>query len=381
MRRLATAAAVTGALLFPALAKPAGAAGPPVPTVQAGAYVIEDAGTGEVLASSSPHERLPIASITKLMTVLVVLEHRKLSDVVTVDRRAAAVGEESIFLEVGERITVRDLLQGTLIQSANDAADALALSVAPSFPAFAALMNAKAAELGLDDTHFVRPDGLDAPGAYSSAADVTQLARDAMRIRVVRDTVRARTATIQGGQVLHTWDDLLGAFPNVLGVKTGHTGNAGWCQVAAVRGRGVTVYVTILGSTSRSVRNAGLASLLRWGLAQFRVVTAIEPGRVYASVTLPYGLPPERLRPAKALLAVARVGRPFVERVSATRVGSLPVRAGEVLGHVEVWSGRKLVGTRDLVATRAVARPTLAGRVRWYARRTVHHLLRFFSSL
>jgi hypothetical protein len=78
---------------------------------------------------------------------------------------------------------------------------------------------------------------------------------------------------------------------------------------------------------------------------------------------------------------VARVGRPFVERVSARRVASLPVKAGEVLGHVQVWSGRKLVGTRDLVATRAVSRPGLAGRVRWYAGRTVHHIRRFFASL
>ena len=95
----------------------------------------------------------------------------------------------------------------------------------------------------------------------------------------------------------------------------------------------------------------------------------------------PYGLPAVQLRPAKALLAVARVGRPFVEHVSARRVVSLPVTAGEVLGHVVVWNGKKLVGSRDLVATRAVARPDLAGRVRWYARRTVHHLLRFFSFL
>ncbi|MGZ4335505.1 MAG: D-alanyl-D-alanine carboxypeptidase family protein, partial [Gaiellaceae bacterium] len=220
MRRSATAAVLATVVLL-ALAGPAAPAGPPVPAVQAGAYVVEDAATGEVLASSNAHERLPIASITKLMTVLVALQHRKLSDVVTVDPRAARVGEESIYLSRGEQITVGELLKGALIQSANDAADALALSVAPSFPAFAKLMNARAAELGLHDTHFVRPDGLDAPGAYSSAADVTTLARIAMRTRVVRDTVRERTATILGGQVLHTWDDLLGTFPNVLGVKTG----------------------------------------------------------------------------------------------------------------------------------------------------------------
>jgi D-alanyl-D-alanine carboxypeptidase (penicillin-binding protein 5/6) len=372
------AIAAVAAALVAGVARPASAS---VPTVDAHAYVIEDAATGEVLASSNPHEQLPIASITKLMTVLVVLQHQKLSNIVTVDPRAAAVGEESIYLRAGEEISVSDLLKGALIQSANDAADALALSVAPSFPAFAALMNAKAAQLGLHDTHFVRPDGLDAPGAYSSAADVTKLARIAMRTRVVRDDVRQETATIQGGQTLHTWDDLLGVYPRVFGVKTGHTGEAGWCQVAAVHGRGITIYATILGSPSRGVRNAGLESLLTWGLAQFRVVTAIEPSRIYASVDLPYGRAAVGLKPAKALLAVARVGRPFVERVSAAKVASLPVTAGEVLGHVQVWSAGKLVGARDLVATRAVARPGLAGRVRWYAERTVHHIRRFFASL
>jgi serine-type D-Ala-D-Ala carboxypeptidase (penicillin-binding protein 5/6) len=379
MKRAVVAGAVVAALAC--LAGPAGAAVSPVPGVDAHAYVIEDAATGAVLASSNPHERLPIASITKLMTVLVVLDHRKLSDIVTVDPRAAAVGEESIYLDAGEQISVSDLLKGALIQSANDAADALALSVAPSFPAFAVMMNAKAAQFGLHDTHFVRPDELDAPDAYSSAADVTKLARIAMRTRVIRDDVREETDTIQGGQVLHTWDDLLGTYPRVFGVKTGHTDEAGWCQVAAVHGRGVTIYATILGSPSRSVRNAGLEQLLTWGLGQFRVVTAIEPSRIYASVALPYGRAPVGLKPATALLAVARVGRPFVERVSAARIASLPVKDGEVLGHVEIWSGGRLVGTRDLVATRAVARPGLAGRVRWYAGRTVHHIRRFFASL
>ena len=191
-------------------------------------------------------------------------------------------------------------------------------------------MNAKAAELGLHDTHFVRPDGLDAPGAYSSAADVTTLARTRCASGWCATPCACGPATIQGGQVLHTWDDLLGTFPNVLGVKTGHTGNAGWCQVAAVRGRGVTVYATILGSPSRSVRNAGLASLLSWGLAQFRVVTAIDPQRVYASVGLPYGLRAAApSRPAKAL-----------RRRRARRAAVRRARVGEA-GRVAAGEGRR----------------------------------------
>ncbi len=286
MRRLACLAGVAAvACCTPALAR-AEAGAPPV---QGAAYLVEDARTGEVLASSHVHEHLPIASLTKLMTVLLTLQHHKLTDVVTVDPRAAAVGESSIELRGGEQMTVSDLLKGALIQSANDAADALALSLAPDFASFARLMNAEAAALGLHDTHFVRPDGLDAPGAYSSAADVTALARLVMRTRFVRETVREETATISGGRTLHTWDDLLSRFRQTIGVKTGHTDLAGWCQVAAARGRGVTVYATLLGSPSRSERNSDLQSLLIWGLGQFRVVPAVALGRTYAEVRAPFG--------------------------------------------------------------------------------------------
>ena len=180
MRRLAVLVAAL------AVASPAAAAPPPV---HASAYVIEDARTGEVLASSHAHEHLPIASLTKMMTVLLTLEHHKLTDVVTVDRRAAIVGESTINLRPGEQLTVRDLIKGALIQSANDAAAALALSISPDFASFARLMNAKAAALGLHDTHFVRPDGLDVPDHYSSAADMTKLARVLMRRPFVRATV------------------------------------------------------------------------------------------------------------------------------------------------------------------------------------------------
>lgn len=352
-------------------AGPARAGAPPV---SASAYLVVDARTGEVLAESHAHDRLPIASITKLMTVLVALEHHRLTDVVRVDPRAAAVGESTIDLRPGERLTVRDLVKGALIQSANDAADALALSVSPDYASFARLMNAKAAALGLGDTHFVRPDGLDAPGEYSSAADVTTLARIAMRTRFIRGTVAEETETIAGGRTLHTWDDLLSEFPQTIGVKTGHTTAAGWCQVAAARGRGVTVYATLLGSPTRARRNGDLESLLIWGLAQFRVVPAVRAGRTYAEVQLPYGKKPLALVASSPLLTVARLGRPLTETVTAPAAVSLPVKAGTVLGRVEIRRGGTLVGTRDLVAARTIRKPHLLRRLTWYAGRTLHHL-------
>jgi D-alanyl-D-alanine carboxypeptidase len=348
------------------------------PRVDARAWLVEDSTTGEVLASSDAHAKVAIASITKLMTVLVALDHHRLRDVVTVDPRAADVGESSAGLEAGERMTVSDLIEAALIQSANDAADALALSVEPSFASFATLMNAKAAQLGLKDTHFVRPDGLDAVGHVSSAADVTTLARVAMRTRFIRDTVRRRTATISGGRTLHTWDDLLSLFPETIGVKTGHTSEAGWCQVAAARGHGVTVYATLLGSPDRARRNDDLESLLVWGLDQFRVVPVVQRNRVYATVPVDYGKAPVQLVAAAPEVAVARVGRPLSETVVARAHVSLPVRRGEVLGRVEVRDGARVVGSRDLVASRTINKPGAVGRLRWYAGRTVHHLTHLF---
>jgi len=358
------------AVLAAACCAAAGATASAPPPVAAPAWIVES-GTGEVLAGRNAYERRAIASITKLMTVLVALDHRALSDVVTVDERAAEVGQESIALRAGERLTVRDLVRGALIQSANDAAVALALATSPNLTAFANLMNAKARELGLVHSHFVRPDGLDAPGEYSTAADVTKLAREAMDVPIIRQTVAESTAAIAGGRVLHTWNDLLGVVPGVIGVKTGHTGEAGWSQVAADRRGAVLVYATILGSRTREQRNADLRRLLAWGLGQFSVVDAITRGRSYAEVELPYGRGSLAAVAAGGLRTVVPPGRVLTQRIVAPRVAGLPVFRGQVLGRVDVYLGPRLVGSRPLVASRTVPVPGLGSRVRWYATRTV----------
>ena len=365
MRRLAALACLATAWCAAGTA----AASPP-PEVDAPAWLVET-GAGRVLAASHAQAPRAIASITKLMTVLVVLDHHRLSDVVTVDERASDVGQESIALRAGEQLTVRDLIRGALIQSANDAAVALALATTPDLTAFANLMNAEAKELGLAHTHFVRPDGLDAPDAYSTAADVTKLARIAMRVPFIRATVDETTASIPGGRVLHTWNDLLGTVPGVIGVKTGHTDEAGWSQVAAERRTGIVVYATILGSPSRQQRNADLQRLLAWGLSRFVVIDAVKTGRPYAEVELPYGRGHLPLVADSRLRAVVPTGRALTERVIAARSTDLPVYEGQPLGRVEIWLGPRLVGRRQLVASRSVAEPGVAGRVGWYATRTV----------
>ena len=353
----------------------AGAAHAAVPQPDASAFTIVNASTGTVLASHDANERLPIASITKLMTVLVALKHLDLDEVVTVTRQAARVGGSRIPLEAGEQITVIDLLKGALIQSANDAADALAYAASDDdLPLFISWMNTRAQQLGLTETHFVRPDGLDAPGHLSSARDVSVLARVAMRLPIVRSIVRERSDVIEDGTfTVHTWNDLLGVFPGVIGVKTGHTDNAGWCEVAAVRRQGYTIYAVILGSPTRAQRNADLERLLAWGVAQYRTLMLVKPTS-YARVALPYGRASVALVASRSLVRVVRVGRPVVQKVIAPSAVALPVRRGQRLGRIEVWTGGKLLGTRPLLAARSVAKPGVGGRVRWYATRTMHDL-------
>jgi D-alanyl-D-alanine carboxypeptidase (penicillin-binding protein 5/6) len=353
-RALATGAA---ALVF---AAPAPAA---PPGVAASAYVLENGATGEVLAAMQPRARLPIASITKLMTVLVALEKARPELHVTVNPSAAAVGESTINLRPGERITVRELIEAALIQSANDAAWALAAGVGNrDVPMFVARMNARARELGLRDTRFVRPDGLDVPGHVSSARDVTLLARVAMRNPVIRSIVDEQTATISGGRRLHTWNDLLGTLRGTIGVKTGHTAAAGWSQVAAVNAPGFVLYATLLGSPTRARRNADLAALIRWGLSLYRSVEVVSRTRVYARADVGYGRKPVDVVAPARLVRSVRVGRPLREVVVAPAVARLPVRKNERVGTVRVYDGERLIAESPLVATRAVERPGFLSR-------------------
>jgi D-alanyl-D-alanine carboxypeptidase len=369
-------AAAFAALAFVAAAH---AAVPP-PPVLARAFIVENPATGEVLAQRGAWARVPIASITKLMTVIVALDHARWNDVVLVRSDAAAVGESTVNLRAGERIRVGDLVKAALIQSANDAAVALADYVGRGDrKAFVAMMNAKARELGLERTHFVRPDGLDVPGHYSTARDVTTLAEQAMRDPRIRSVVRTRNDTIAGGRRLRTWNDLLGVFKGLYGVKTGHTGTAGWCEVAAVRRNGVTLYTTLLGSPTRSQRNTDLASLLRWGISRYRPVWIVPRGRVYLRASIGYGKDAVPIVAAGRVARSVRVDKPLVERIVARTELALPVERGQRVGEVRVYSGRRLVARQPLIAQRSAAKPGFRGRAGFYAGRTLTHVKDWFS--
>jgi serine-type D-Ala-D-Ala carboxypeptidase (penicillin-binding protein 5/6) len=362
-------------VLLAALVGSAAAAASTPPPVQAKAVLVADGRTGDILYEENADRRMAMASITKLMTAVVTLEHARPGEIVSVSPQAVGRGGSSIFLSPGERLPVRDLLAAALIQSANDSAFALAADVgAGSVRRFVGMMNAKAAELGLAGTHYARPDGLDASGHYSTARDSFMLARLAMREPLVRKLVRKRTAVISPNRTLKSWNDLLWTFPGLVGVKTGHTDRAGWAEVAAAKRGPATIYAVILGSPSRARRNADLAKLLEWGFDQYVRFSVVRKGERYASAAVPFA-EDERVELVAASGASELVrlgdGSRFVERVVAPEMVSLPVRKGQKLGEVVVLEGDREVARRDLVATRDIPEPTLRERVGWYADRTL----------
>ncbi|MBC8446851.1 MAG: D-alanyl-D-alanine carboxypeptidase [Chloroflexi bacterium] len=227
------------------------------PAVTARAALLADGRTGTILFQRAAHERLAPASMTKIMTALLALEQGDLADVVTVPPAALTVGEASMWLESGEVVTLQDLLYGLLLVSANDAALTIAIHIGGSMEGFVALMNERAAELGLADTHFVNPHGLDDPQHLSSAADLLTLTREALGHADFGRIVATPQATVAGRALVST-NELLGTYGGADGVKTGTTDAAGECLVAsATRSEGQAL-VVLLGSDDRYADAAAL---------------------------------------------------------------------------------------------------------------------------
>jgi serine-type D-Ala-D-Ala carboxypeptidase (penicillin-binding protein 5/6) len=349
------------------------------PELDAAAWYLVGA-DGTVLAQRNSRRARAVASITKVMTALVALEHARPSDVVRVSRLAAGVGGSTIFLRGGEEMTVASLVRGALIPSANDAATALALHVGGgSSSRFVSLMNAKAEALGLRDTTFANPHGLDQAGHVSSARDATLLVKHALGIPLLRDALSRTTFAFSSTREFETTDDLLVGWPALVGGKTGHTEDAGWSQAAAAAGRGTTVYGTVLGGETREARNAALKSLLVYGIASYRRIAAIDETRVYAEAETGYDRPAVELVAPRTVTRTVLGTKSLVERVIAPSSVELPVRKGQRLGRVEVWDGDVLVASSKLVAAEAVSEPGFLSKAGWFAERTAANLWGIFA--
>ena len=219
--------------------------------ISAKSAVLIDAASGQVLYQKNADERLPMASTTKIMTALCALELADIDDVITIDVRAVGVEGSSAYLQAGETLTLLQLLYALLLQSANDAAAAIAIGTAGSIEAFAAYMNEKARELGLTDTHFDNPHGLDSENHYTTAKELGLIAREVLACPTLRAICATRSITIPGAQeqparTLINHNKMLRTYQGAIGLKTGFTKRSGRCLVSAAERDGLTLIAVTL---------------------------------------------------------------------------------------------------------------------------------------
>ena len=233
----------------------------PAPTAEA--WIVVDIGSGVTITEQNADEERPMASVTKLMTALVVRDHTRLDQRIRISADAADVGEAEVGLVAGEVWSIRDLLAAVLIRSGNDAATALAEHVGGSVEGFAALMNETAAAMDLEHSHFVNPHGLDDEGHYTSARDLAVMAEAVLADPVLAQLTRTRLIRFKPAptgtdRIVANTNRLLGRYPGVIGLKTGFTGEAGKVLVSAFEVEGRTFVAVVLGSEDHFADTAAL---------------------------------------------------------------------------------------------------------------------------
>lgn len=349
---------------------------PAPPQLAAKSYVLLEASSGKVLVENNGDQRLPPASLTKLMTAYVAtLEIRKgkigEKDLVTVSEHAwrtggAASGGSTMFLPLNSQVSVDDLLHGIIIQSGNDASIALAEYIAGSEDAFADMMNATAERLGMKNSHFMNATGLPHPEHFSSAHDMAILARAIINEDQEHYAIYAQKEFFwnnikQGNRNLLLWRD-----STVDGLKTGHTEEAGYCLVASAVRDGARMITSVFGTVSEQARAAETQKLLTYGFRFFETRTFYKQGQELAQAQVWKGTVAQvkaglatdlSLTLPKGQLEKLQAGMTLDPQLTA------PIAQGDVIGKVEVKLGEELVHSADLIALEAVEEGSFFRRV------------------
>lgn len=353
------------------------AASPP-PVIEAAAGAVIEIRTGEVLYNKDMNLQLEPASTTKIMTCILALENLEPDTVVEIDRETALTGGSKINLVEGEQITVQELLYGLMLPSANDAAVALAKTVAGTVEDFAAMMNAKARELGAVNTNFVNPNGLHAEGHVSTCYDLALIAQYAMQNPSFRKLVTTYTHTIPAtnktpereltntNRLLHDYETSVYVngvlrycrYDGCTGIKTGYTPQAGACLVSGARLYDTEV-ISVVMNTSDLGRFADSIALLDFALGNYHTTKVVSEGTDMGSVTVKHGAVREVntltvgeryvLLPSEASTSVVTTKVVWNEDITA------PIEKGQVLGVVEIYEGGVLDSTVDIAAAEYVS--------------------------
>lgn len=334
--------------------------------IKAKSCLLMELGSGAVLYAENEHEALPPASVTKIMSLLLVFEsidqgRITMEDVVQVSEYAAGKGGSQVYLEAGEQMRVQELIKCVAVASANDATTALAEYVAGSEDAFVTMMNERAGQLGMDDTVFLNCTGLDDDGSnMTSAYDIARMSQVLMAHEAVFDYTTIWMDSIRDGAFgLSNTNKLVRFYSGTTGLKTGSTSNAGFCISATAKRDDMHLIAVIMGSESSAVRNEQAKKLLDHGFANYAVVqiprqSGFEPVKVeggQVEYLTPY------MEQEQLTLLVGKAEKNNIEcRVSLVESVTAPVEAGQTLGKLEYYCGDKLLYTVTLVAECGVER-------------------------
>ncbi|TVP91596.1 MAG: D-alanyl-D-alanine carboxypeptidase [Pseudomonadaceae bacterium] len=344
---------------------------PAAPQIAASSYILMDANSGQVLIEHNADERLPPASLTKMMTSYIgsleLLEGRiSEQDEVLVSEKAWRKGGSKMFIEVGDRVPFIDLKRGVIIQSGNDASIAMAEHIAGSEDAFAGLMNSHAQRLGMRDTNFTNSTGWPDDAMYSSARDMAILAQAVIRddqqyYEIYKEREFTWNGIRQSNRNRMLWRD-----SSVDGLKTGHTEAAGYCLVASAEREGMRLISVVMGTSSDQVRTAETQKLMTWGFRFFETRDFYQPGEVLATPRVWAGVDNQvRAGLADGLLLTLPRGQADNLQASVSLKSTLraPIVVGDELGEVEVRMGDEVVHRAPLVALADVERAGIFGRL------------------
>lgn len=324
------------------------------PQVGAASAVLMDLDTGHVLYAKNPHARLPNASTTKIMTAILLIEHCKMTDRIKASKSATETPYTSLHLKPGETITVKDLLTGMLVRSANDAAVAAAEHIAGNTTEFAVRMNRKAKQIGCTDTHFVTPNGLYDPKHYSSAFDLCLIAKHALRYPIFNEAICTRkyflSSRTKNKEDLCVFANsrFLRDYPGADGIKSGYTKQSKKCYVGSATRDGWRLVSTVLGSPDA---NHDTALLMNYGFGEYQPVSVLGAGEKCADVEIRGGW--HRVVPAVAArdfrVPVSKAGGTITTRLDLDKIEA-PIEKGAKLGRLNALVDGKQVAVVELLA-------------------------------
>ena len=355
--------------LFLAVLTPVQAAGAEL-SVAGKSALLMDVATGTVLYESNANEPLAPASVTKIMTMLLIMEavdsgSISMTDQVTASETAAAKGGSQIYLKAGETMSVSDMLKSIAVSSANDCACAMAEHIAGSEEAFVARMNQRAQELGMNNTHFVNCTGLDdSPEAAShktTAYDIALMSRELLKNHPkIKEFTTIWMDTVRNGTFgLSNTNKLIRFYQGATGLKTGFTSSAGYCLSATAQRDGMELIAVVMGADTSQNRNAACKQLLDYGFANFALIQPelTETGDVLVRLGTQDGVPVQ-LGDFSGLLIDKSQKSSVTTQVTLEEVATAPVSQGQRLGTLKVLSGDQLLREIPLVAAQSVPRLT-----------------------